>query len=253
MSPEAMDRFAAELWATPAWETGHASGMAVYRNTVHKACLDALAANYPALWVLVGAPSFELMARCFMAEHPPSDARLMAYGAHLADWLAAFAPAQDWPHLVGVARLDRAWTEAHLADDAPTLQAHHIQRGVVGGETVCPPHPATRWVCDADHPIARLWQDARKGLTQAADLAWVGDGLLLTRVDGVVRWQALEAADRALLEACAQGQSLAQALAAAQATQPDADLAALVARCLDSGALRGPAPDSPLPTPGDPP
>ena len=98
-------------------------GFAVYRNTVAKGCIDALQANYPAVHALVGTDWLRAAAHAFVHQHPPTDGCLMDYGAGFADFLEGFGPAANLPYLAAVARLDRCWTESHLAADAPALQA----------------------------------------------------------------------------------------------------------------------------------
>lgn len=94
-------------------------GFAVYRNTVHKACIDALQANYPTVCALVGEEWFRAAAGLFVQARPPTDGRLMAYGEGFAHFLQGFEAAAGLPYLPAVARLDRCWTESHLAADAP--------------------------------------------------------------------------------------------------------------------------------------
>ena len=82
-------------------------GFAVYRNTVVKGCIDALQANYPAVHALVGSDWLRATAHAFVHEHPPTDGRLMGYGAGFAEFLEGFGPAANLPYLGAVARLDR--------------------------------------------------------------------------------------------------------------------------------------------------
>ncbi|MBW8719456.1 MAG: putative DNA-binding domain-containing protein, partial [Variovorax paradoxus] len=49
---------------------------AVYRNTVMKACIDALQANFPTVAQLVGEEWFRAAAALYVAADPPSDGRL---------------------------------------------------------------------------------------------------------------------------------------------------------------------------------
>src|SRR5262245_23956796 len=92
-------------------------GFAVYRNTVMKACIDALQANYPAVARLVGDEWFRAAAAVFARAHLPEHPTLLAYGGNFADFLARFPPAAALPYLPEVARLDRFWTESHIAPE----------------------------------------------------------------------------------------------------------------------------------------
>ena len=95
--------------------------IAVYRNTSIKGRIDALEANYPTVLQMVGAEWFRAAAREFVEVQPGDDPVLIGFGVGFADWLAAFEPTSEMPYLAPAARLDRAWTEAHLAPDALPL------------------------------------------------------------------------------------------------------------------------------------
>ena len=100
-------------------------GFAVYRNTVMKGCIDALVANYPAVVRLVGDDWFRAAAAVFVRAHPPRHPMLVDYGRDFPSFLSAFEPAAELTYLPDVARLDRFWTEAHVAADgrhSPLLQ-----------------------------------------------------------------------------------------------------------------------------------
>jgi hypothetical protein len=227
-------------------------GFAVYRNTVIKGCIDALQANYPTVCALVGEAWFRAAARLYAQASPPSDARLMRYGEGFAEFLAQFEPAAELPYLADIARLDRCWTESHLAADAPTLCAHWLaQQSATDLSTLAiAPHPAARWYRSAVHPAFALWQAHREGHPLAADtLQWHADSGLLTRAQGAVQWTRLPAGGAEFLEACAQGEPLQDAALAALAAEPGADLAALMALLLQAGALASMHTASPEPEP----
>ena len=54
------------------------AGLAVYRNTVAKGCVDALAANFPTVASLVGDEWFRAAPALSAAEHPPTPAAPLA-------------------------------------------------------------------------------------------------------------------------------------------------------------------------------
>lgn len=250
------DRFLQALWAQTDGSADAVApwaaqpGFAVYRNTVMKGCIDALQANYPAVLRLVGEEWFRAVAALYVRMHPPQDARLLHYGYHFAAFLRDFAPAVDWPYLEGVARLDRCWTEAHMAPDAAPL-APSVMAALPPdrlGLMALRPHPAARWLWHAELPIYTLWRSNRveAPLPEDVGLIWCGEGALLTRPGATVQWTALDAAACAFLDACAAGQSLAQACAAALACDAEADLARLMALLLDVGALCALEPPRPV-------
>jgi hypothetical protein len=241
------DDFVQALWAPPGTAQAHLRalvkqpGFDIYRNTVLKSCIDALQANYPAVLRLVGEDWFRAAADVHVRAQPPRDARLLLYGADFPDFLRDFAPAADLPYLSGVAKLDRCWTESHVALDAVALAPSALANLPPAqlGQRVLQPHPAARWAWFDDQPIYTLWQRNREGgdADSDAELVWRGEGALLTRPAGAVTWTPLDAAGGAFLDACAAGLPLAQAASAALARQACTDLAQLMATLLQAGAF----------------
>ena len=221
-------------WAQPA--------LAVHRNTVLKGCVDALEANFPAVARLVGGDWFRAAAAEYARAHPPTDVRLFLYGdAGFGAFLQALPSASSLPWLAGVAQLDTLWRAVHVAADAPVLQAASLcDEAEALGHRVLHPHPATRWAWFDDAPVASIWSRNRGDGQAEGELAWQGEGLLLTRVDGEVRWQSLARGGCDFLEACAAGLPLGEAAERAQA-DPETDIAALLAALLQAGAFAAPA------------
>ncbi len=214
-------------------------GFAVYRNTVMKGCIDALEANYPAVARLVGTEWFRSAAACYVLAEPPHDARLQRYGEHFATFLRDFGPAADLPYLAPVARLDRCWTESHVAADAvpadvawlasidpASLTSAHLR-----------PHPAARWVWFDEAPAFSVWQRNRETPASEAELVWQAEGALLTRPVASVLWSPLGRGGCAFLDACAAGRPLGDAAEAALDAEAAIDLAATLSHLLRRGAL----------------
>ncbi|QEI06213.1 DUF2063 domain-containing protein [Pigmentiphaga aceris] len=214
---------------------------AIYRNTVRKACIDALEANYPAVARLVGEEWFRAVASIYAVSTPPRDARLMHYGADFADFLANFEPAASLTYLPDVARLDRLWTEAHVAAGTTVLDGSALASLPPEslGAMVLAPHPAARWAWFDNEPIHTIWHRNRADEHDTADIAWHGEGSLLTRPQDSVCWFELDRGDVAFLNACEAGQTLADAASASLQAQPDVDLSTLLAKLLRAGAFAG--------------
>ncbi len=216
-------------------------GFAIYRNTVARGCIDALAANYPAVARLVGEEWFRAAAALFSRASLPRHPALVLYGEEFTDFLRRFAPARTLPYLPGVARLDRFWTESHTARDAAPLDPRALAglspQGL--GALVLEPHPAARWAWFDEGPIYTLWRLNREGADVEACPAWHPEGALLTRPRDAVRWRPIDPATVAFLDACAQGSCAAEAAGAALAASPATDLTTLLATLLEAGAFSG--------------
>ena len=214
-------------------------GFAVYRNTIMKGCIDALQANYPSIERLVGTEWFRAAAAVYVDRSPPVDSRLLGYGHDFADFIGGFGPAKELPYLANVARLDRLWTEAHIAADEPlldaaliaSLPAHKLEN------IVLKPQAASRWVWFPDQPAYTIWRVNREPAPMPDELAWTGEGALLVRVDGVVQWQALDASACVFLDACARGVSLEDAVTCALDVYPGADVGPMLSGLLSAGAF----------------
>lgn len=216
-----------------------ADAMSVYRNTSAKGRIDALEANFPTVVQMVGPDWFRAAAGAFIAEQPGDSPVLAGFGAGFPDWLGRFPPAADMPYLAPCARLDRAWTEAHLAADAaPLTTAQAAGLGPVLAGRVTPLHPSARlfWF---DWTAPDLWLAHRypDEADPATDLSWRAEalGLLVHRPDQVVTARRLTRDEWVFLDACRRGRPLGAAVMAACAA-PEA-ASALFARMLALGVL----------------
>ncbi|PIM50645.1 DUF2063 domain-containing protein [Roseateles chitinivorans] len=233
-----------DLWADADERTRHEGpashpGFAVYRNTVLKGCADALLSLYPAVHRLVGDDWMRAVALDAARAAPPEAGDLQHYGAHFPAFLEQAVAGSDWPWLGEVARLDRLWSESHVAADAPVLDLATIAAldpaRLAAARLV--PHPATRWRWCADWPAFSLWQAARTAAADPNPPCWHGQGALLTRPAGAVLSLEIDGADCALLEACAAGQALGDALDAVQVRHARFDPGASLGRLLQQGAF----------------
>lgn len=247
-----LDQFSALLLKTPCADGGGANlisglaaqpGFAVYRNTFLKACVDALQGNYPAVSRLVGDEWFRGTAKRFALASPPVAPMLFDYGESFATFLDHFEPARELPYLADVARLDRAWTESHLAVDAAPLS-------LTGLAALAPHqlvdlrlavHPAARWHWFEDQPIYSIWSANREETDLTRQPEWHGEGVVITRAETDVTWREVPRAACVLLDACAAGMPLEEAAQLALSEVPPAEqgqkLSALLAELINSGAF----------------
>jgi hypothetical protein len=230
LDPDAADPRVRRLAAQP--------GFAVYRNTVIKGCVDALAANFPSVRALVGEEWLRAAAAVHARERLPDAPTLLQYGAHFPAFLAAFPPARELPYLAGVAACDRFRTEAHVARDEPPLDGSAVAAlpAEALGAARLVPHAAARWAWFEDAPVAAIWLRTRDGHA-LDDLPWQADGILVTRPHDAVLSAALSRAGCAFMAACAGGHDIAAAARAALDDDPATDLSALMAQLVAAGAF----------------
>ena len=215
------------------------AGLAVYRNTIAKGCVDALAANFPTVASLVGDEWFRAAAALFAAEHRPTSAALLAYGEAFPDWLAAFPPAADLPYLPAMAWMDWRWTAALFAAEAAPLPAEAF---AVDPETLAAARPRLHpsltfaWF---DTGLPGLWLAAREPDPSQMHLLEDPQGVLIVRPGDIVISRRLDAAGFAFLTAARRGATLGEAIMAAAEADPAADLAALFAALIADGVFSG--------------
>jgi hypothetical protein len=218
-------------------------GFAVYRNTVMKGCIDALQANFPTVARLVGEEWFRAAASVYVRSNLPRQPSLLEYGDRFPEFLDRFDPAREFPYLAEVARLDRFWTEAHCAPDAAPLEASRVAALCADelARTVLHPHPSARWTRSEQYPAYTIWRRNR-GSNDAGDgeeIEWHAEGGLVVRPVDAVSSIALDAAGCTFLDACARGDTLTRAAAAALQSDPAANLSRLLSRLLGAGAFCG--------------
>jgi len=213
-------------------------GFAVYRNTVLKGATDALLANFPTIERLVGTDWLRAAAAIHVRQSPPTDARLLYYGADFPGFLDTFEHAQEMPYLGDVARLDLLWTHVHCAEDEPTLELSALAQlaGDLANNRLTP-RAACRWIWLPNCPAYTIWRINREQLAMPEALDWQGEGALLTRQDGQVQWHAIGAAECAFLDACEARLPLESAAGKALEIEPDVNLENLIVRLVGADAF----------------
>jgi len=216
-------------------------GFNVYRNTVLKASVDALAANYPSVVQLVGLDWFRAVALIHVSQTPPENVCLIEYGEQFADFLRHFEGAAELPYLADVAVLDRDWTECHIAADTIALDA--AQLAALAPQDlltrVLQPAAAVRWHWSPTQPAYSIWQAQRGGAAVQDDLVWQGEGALLSRVEGQVIWQPASLGMCHFLDACVAGDDLQSAAARAMGVEPALDVAQLLSSLIQAQVFAG--------------
>jgi hypothetical protein len=213
----------------------------IYRNNARVALIEALAANYPVVWRIVGDRQFADIARAFVANRPSRERTLNFYGADFAAFVEAFDPVRAVPYLGDVARLERAVLESRHAAYATPLDPGTIAALGNGVATArLSTHPATRLVA-ALYPIADIWNAHGEENPQGDAMVFASGaaGALVVRPGFEVMVKALDAAIFAFTEALLAGHDLIGAHAAAAALDAEFDVLAAFRSLLADGAFAG--------------
>ena len=210
------------------------AAMSVYRNTVMKGLIDALAANYPAVFKLVGEEWFHAAASEFVRRSSPASAALAEFGADFVAFLAEFAPASDLVYLSEVARIDRLWMESYFAADADVLSASPLQ-GVSGDQlmsTQLTLHPATR-LGRFKHSAVSIWMHNHHDHSGELTIDGSDEDASITRTTAGVTVTSLCVIEFRFLTEIQNGATLGEAAMAALAINPEFPLATTLAKLIN--------------------
>ena len=193
-------------------EPGHAAALSVYRNTVVRGVIDVLGDNYPSVRFLAGDGNFAALAKSYWQGHPPHAGPMLLYGDGFADHLSHEAPRGMPAFLPAIARIDRAWGEAHHSADAPTLSPGDIRTLDADGFSglFVDLHPSVRRPAH-DRPILTTWTAARFQSRVERAGTQCEETVLVWRPAMEVRYRTLSATEIILLNALDDGLPLGEA------------------------------------------
>ena len=199
------------------------SRFSVYRNNVVRASIDVLKAAFPSVLRLVGENFFTTMARAYWGNTPPNVPNMTFYGEGFADHIAAYSPAAELVYLTDIARLDRAWLEAHHAIDEAVLTPDQI--GAMNPEDL--PQLTLNVVQSAslltsEWPAYAIWRSNRyDSKPRSINLIPTTDASLIWRSRGEVHHHALTIGSAAFFAQLIGGATLETASEAGTRAEPD--------------------------------
>lgn len=223
---EAASRHEAGELIRPSATLAPAERVAIYSDMYLLRIVDALAEDYRAVRAVLGAERFRAVAQRYVTRFPSRSYTLDHTGNDLPEYLAAAAWLDDAPLLADVARLERAVNQAFHAAPSEVLTPSLVAQV-----------PVERWpelrfrMGAAVHVLALAHpaNDVVSAVAQGGPVppverapSWVA----VWRKDFVVWRQSLSEPAYTVLSALAQGETMAVAVAAAQAvwSRPEAEL-----------------------------
>ncbi|WP_213713253.1 HvfC/BufC N-terminal domain-containing protein [Cedecea lapagei] len=214
-------------------------GLAVYRNSVIKACVDALKANFPSVSRLTGTDFFREMARSYALERPPYEGELVRYGDAFPAFISAYPPARELTYLSAVAELDKLWLEVFCAPASAPLDVHALANTTEDtlGTTSLRLRDSVRWYWHPTLPVFTLWAFNREQTAAPETIHWQGEGALLVRRQQRIFAEPLSQGGAVFLTACRLGTTLDQASEQALAAEPALALGPFFSNLLSSGVF----------------
>ena len=235
---EFQEQFAQAIMARQA-PAAMPAGFAVYRNTWLQALLDALAANYPVVAMLLGDELFERVALEFARDHPAETPALALYGEEFPDFLQVHDAGREIPYLRDVAQLERYWTECFFAPDAPMLEERDYAALKPAQLLALKPrlHPAMR-VSRFETPAVTIWQAHRETQDfETLEPEWQAERALIARRGASITVTLIDEPTVHMLAAIRCGRSLGSALDSTAEFHPGADLSKVLSTVLSTAAL----------------
>lgn len=204
-----------------------ASRFAVYRNNVHSALINALAAAYPVARQLVGDEFFRAMAGLYAQAHPPTSPLISEYGGTFADFIQGFEPAWSVPYLADVARLERLRVRAYHAADCLVLDQHCVLRQLQGcaqlGQLRVGLHPSLATL-ESSYAVVSIWAAHQADGAITSFNPWHAQGGLVLRQGLVVKVFAIDRGSVTFINRLNQGAGLEMAIADALQASDEFDL-----------------------------
>jgi hypothetical protein len=208
----------------------------IYRANVLGNYRKALAASYPVIKRLVGAPFFDAASDNFVRGHPSTRGDINRYGADFSEFLGTYPPARDLEYLPDVARLEWAIDQSNIACDAASFDFAALASvpANLHGKLRFSLHPSAHLIV-SPFPILRIWQANQPscGADEHIDLDEGGDTLLVLRRRpdvGGVAIERISQAEHLLLATLAAGRTLDEAANRCAAMATEFDLAAALQR-----------------------
>lgn len=237
--PHAAVRFAQQVCAG---DLAPPRRLQLYHNNHYTTLIEALAAVYPVVLRLVGELFFRQTARQYAGSHASRFGDIHAYGEGFGDFLDQLHQAVEYPYLGDVARLEWAYHAVFHSERRPALDLEGLQ-SLDPGE-----HPRLHFdfqpaarLLESRYPVLRIWQANQDGWAgdECIRLDAGDDRLLIMREAIEVVFLPLGPGEQRFLAGLVEGETLADALVAAQDLEPGIDPGATLSRHVALGTLVG--------------
>ena len=206
----------------------------VYRNNIVGSLTDMLKTTFPTIKALVGEQFFEMLARSFILQHPPSKGVLSHYGEGMDAFIRAFELAKSLPYLPDIATYEIAKNHSyHAADDLPLTTE---QLAAVPAEDLDTLHIGLRayvFLVASKYPLTAIEEFCKNKKTdETLDLDQGGECLMVFRSSLDTKTDILAKDEFEFLRQLSEGASLGEATEAVLSHHPDFNIQAVLQKHL---------------------
>ena len=196
----------------------------VYRNNVMASLIEALKANFPITFALVGQDFFNALAVGYISENPPVIPMLFQYGAEFPSFIAEYPAVSTIPYLSDVAQLENHWRAAYHAVEKQSIDITAVQAFSPEDQMnlLFEIHPSAS-ILKSGWPIYSIWQGHESGDMGQIDLE-VSENVVICRPQVNVLLANLNMEACVFFRQIINGQTLGEAYGAAAELNEEFDL-----------------------------
>ena len=222
--------------------------LAVYRNGYYKACIEALAANYPTCEAILGE-RFRQIARAYVDYSPPVLGTLVGYGYDFPDFMTRLLNQESntlgLPAIAAdIARLDWAWLMSLISADSQHLlqagQVHLLMEKNYDLSEINVRLNSSVQFCSVNSETLLIWVGIKTHQKTALHENSVSSAgtVMFWRIKDAVQARYLCSAESALVQTLqARGSSLGSAFQVALDLDPDFEVSEVFSACLQNELL----------------
>ena len=216
----------------------------VYRNNSMSAFHDALRSNYKSVAKLVGETYFAYLARAYIKNYPVKARTLVGYGKDFDQIVDDYAGEHKLPYLSDFARLDYLWLGAHLAADSSALNMEYLTGVLEAGGDLGTQKLHFRpdvMLAQTAWPVFDVWSKLRADheLGESMEMNEGTQSILIWRFQNEVMQRSLQDNEYTFLRTIKDGGTLGEAMAAALAAQPGADINTMLPNMMGAKIFAG--------------
>lgn len=184
----------------------------IYRHNISGGQIRALESTFPVIAAILGERSFAKLARDYAWSIGSPAADLNTLGHQLPTFiqttlgnLPAFA---ELPYLTDLAKLEWAWSQAHLAADDPVFDLQRFQSAAIDGRPLRFQASQAMTLLKSDFPILAIWKDHRNGRPARTSTSHPSQCIVWRAADHTVHADPLDAEEAILLTQILSGDDL---------------------------------------------